>query len=239
MKKSLLALMAFATLLISCNQKETKIESEDDKTFYSVGNVYGKRFKEFNLTEREVNALLQGVKDGMTKDVDQITELAKAQNKDLNEENTMKYAYKFRDIIQTRMEAGSKIEKEKGQAFLEAFVKNEGGQKTASGLAYKIITPGDKNKMPKSTDEVSVHYKGTLINGTEFDSSYKRGNPIQFPLDKVIKGWTEGMQLIGVGGKIKLVIPSELAYKDAGAPPSIPGGATLIFEVELVDVMKK
>lgn len=220
MKKLFFMLTSACVLFIACNKQEVKIESEDDKTFYSVGHVYGKRFKEFNLNEKEVGALLQGVKDGMTKETTDV--------------DTMKYAYKFRDIIQGRMEVNSKSEKEKGAEFLEAFVKNESASKTESGLAYKIITPGDAKK-PSSTDIVTVHYKGTLINGTEFDSSYKRNQPIEFPLDKVIKGWTEGMQLIGKGGKIKLVIPSELAYKDQGAPPSIPGGATLTFEVELID----
>lgn len=223
MKKMLLVLMGASMMLVSCNKQEVKIESEDDKTFYSVGHVYGKRFKEFNLNEKEVNALVQGVRDGMTKETTDV--------------DTMKYAYKFRDIIQGRMEVNSKSEKEKGAAFLEAFIKNEGATKTESGLAYKIIQPGSKER-PVPTDIVTVHYKGTLIDGKEFDSSFKRNEPIEFPLDKVIKGWTEGMQLIGKGGKIKLVIPSELAYKDQGAPPSIPGGATLTFEVELIDFKK-
>jgi FKBP-type peptidyl-prolyl cis-trans isomerase len=226
MKKTIGFFLLASTMLVSCNQakKEVKLENDDDKTFYSVGHVYGKRFKDFNLSERETEALIKGVRDGITKDKAEI--------------DTMKFAYKFRDIVQKRMSSKSQGEKEKGAKFLEAFVKNEGAQKTASGLAYKIITPG-KDPKPKDTDTVKVHYKGTLIDGTEFDSSYKRKKPIEFPLNRVIKGWTEGMQLIGKGGKIKLVIPSELAYKDQGAPPTIPGGATLIFEVELIDIIKK
>lgn len=225
MKKTLALLFVVPTLLVSCQQKpkEVKIETDDDKTFYSVGNVYGKRFKEFNLSEREREALIKGVRDGITKDKAEV--------------DTMKFAYKFRDIIQKRMGEKSKGQKEQGAKYLETFVKNEGGTKTASGLAYKIITAGSAEK-PAPTDVVKVHYKGTLIDGTEFDSSYKRKKPIEFPLNRVIKGWTEGMQLIGKGGKIRLVIPSELAYKDQGAPPSIPGGATLNFEVELIDFKK-
>ena len=134
------------------------------------------------------------------------------------------------------MASKSTGEIEKGKKFLENFVKTEKAQKTESGLAYKILTPG-KDPKPKATDTVKVHYKGTLIDGTEFDSSYKRNKPIEFPLNRVIKGWTEGMQLIGKGGKIKLVIPSDLAYGNQGAPPSIPGGATLVFEVELLDIV--
>ena len=224
MKKIIPFLVLGSMFLVSCNKKEAKIESDDDKTFYSVGHVYGKRFKEFKLNEREVEALMAGVRDGMTKDQAQV-------------DDTMKYAYKFRDIIQSRLQVNSKSEKENGAKFLDAFVANEGGTKTASGLAYKILNPGSAEK-PKSTDTVEVHYKGTLTNGTEFDSSYKKNKPIDFPLDKVIKGWTEGVQLIGKGGKIKLVIPSELAYGDQGAPPSIPGGATLVFEVELLNIKK-
>ena len=91
--------------------------------------------------------------------------------------------------------------------------------------------------MPKATDTVKVHYHGTLINGTVFDSSVDRGKPVSFPLNRVIKGWTEGLQNVKTGGKVKLVIPSNLAYGDAGAPPKIPGGATLVFEVELIEIV--
>lgn len=223
MKKLLAMTLIVPAILVSCNaQKEAKIETDDDKTFYSVGHVYGKRFKDFNLSERESAALIQGVRDGITKEKAQV--------------DTMKFAYKFRDIIQKRMGEKSKVEKDKGAKFLENFVKTEKATKTKSGLAYKIITPGDMKNKPVATDTVKVHYKGTLIDGKEFDSSYKRKKPIEFPLNRVIKGWTEGMQLIGKGGKIKLVIPSDLGYKDQGAPPNIPGGATLVFEVELIDI---
>ncbi|MFG1498597.1 FKBP-type peptidyl-prolyl cis-trans isomerase [Halobacteriovorax sp. XZX-3] len=222
--KKLLATMAIAPLLfVSCGKKEeVKPETENDKIFYSVGHVYGKRFKDFKLTEREMNNLVQGVRDGMTKDATDI--------------DTRQFAFKFRDIVNQRMSEVSKTEKDAGAKFLEEFVAKEGAKKTESGLAYKIIEAGSAKK-PTETDTVKVHYKGTLRDGTEFDSSYKRNKPIEFPLNRVIKGWTEGMQLIGEGGKIKLVIPSELAYGDQGAPPSIPGGATLTFEVELIEVL--
>ena len=112
---------------------------------------------------------------------------------------------------------------------------NPKAKQTKSGLVYETIKEGT-GKTPAASDTVEVHYHGTLTNGTVFDSSVKRNKKISFPLNRVIPGWTEGLQLVKEGGKIKLVIPSDLAYGNAGAPPSIPGGATLIFEVELFKV---
>lgn len=124
---------------------------------------------------------------------------------------------------------------EKGQAFLAENATKPGVQQTASGLQYIIEKAGEGNA-PKPTDTVKVNYRGTLIDGTEFDSSYKRNEPIEFPLNAVIKGWTEGLQLIKPGGKIKLFIPSNLAYGPRGAGGVIGPDETLIFEVELLDV---
>ncbi|MBF0359773.1 MAG: FKBP-type peptidyl-prolyl cis-trans isomerase [Oligoflexia bacterium] len=129
-------------------------------------------------------------------------------------------------------------QKNEGAAFLEKFISENGGIKTETGLAYKIISEGN-GKQPTARDTVEVHYKGMLINGEVFDSSYSRNQKISFPLKNVISGWTEGLQLIKEGGKIHLVIPSDLGYGDRGAPPVIPGGATLIFEVELFKVSSK
>ncbi|MCK5072501.1 MAG: FKBP-type peptidyl-prolyl cis-trans isomerase, partial [Bacteriovoracaceae bacterium] len=128
--------------------------------------------------------------------------------------------------------------KETGKKYLESFLKKEDGKKTGSGLAYKIVTDG-KGELPKSEDTVEVHYHGTLIDGTVFDSSKDRGKTVSFPLNRVIKGWKEGLQLIREGGKIKLVIPSDLGYGDQGAPPKIPGGSTLLFDVELIKIKSK
>ena len=126
--------------------------------------------------------------------------------------------------------------KEKGEGFIKDYMKkNPEAKKTESGLVYKVIKPGS-DKKPSAKDTVKVHYHGTLTSGEVFDSSVERGDQITFPLDRVIKGWTEGLQLIGEGGKIELVIPPELAYGEQGAPPKIPGGATLKFEVELFEV---
>ena len=125
--------------------------------------------------------------------------------------------------------------KEEGEKFLAENQKREGVKVTASGLQYEVLeaTLGQK---PKATNTVKVHYEGTLIDGTVFDSSYKRGEPISFPLNGVIKGWTEGLQLMSIGSKYKFYIPYELGYGERGAGPSIPPFATLIFTVELLEI---
>lgn len=123
-----------------------------------------------------------------------------------------------------------------GAEFLANNAKEEGVQTTASGLQYKVVTEGTGAK-PSASDTVEVHYRGTLIDGTEFDSSYKRGQTIEFPLNRVIAGWTEGVQLMSPGSKYTFYIPYNLAYGERGTPGGpIPGYATLIFDVELVNI---
>ena len=120
--------------------------------------------------------------------------------------------------------------------FLVDNKKKEGVEVTANGLQYKVITAGAGAK-PTATNRVKVHYRGSLIDGTQFDSSYDRGEPLTFALNQVIRGWTEGLQLMSVGSKYELYIPSELGYGDRGAGGTIPPGATLIFEIELLDII--
>ena len=142
------------------------------------------------------------------------------------------YGPKVEQLLNEKQAAKAEAEKKKGTDFLAKSAKEKGAVKTPSGLIYIELTPG-KGKQPVATDTVSVDYKGTLIDGTEFDSSYKRGTPTEFPLNGVIKCWTEGVAKMKVGAKAKLVCPSDIAYGDRGAGANIPGGATLIFEVEL------
>lgn len=132
----------------------------------------------------------------------------------------------------------AKAEKEKGRQFLLQNEKKAGVTKTASGLQYEILAAGTGPK-PTSKDTILVHYAGKLINGNEFDSSYKRGQPISIPVSGVIPGWTEAVQLMPTGSKWRLFIPSGLGYGDSGAGPDIPGGSTLIFEVELLEITNK
>ena len=121
------------------------------------------------------------------------------------------------------------------KSALDKAAAEPGAVRTPSGMVYRELTPG-KGASPKATDVVKVNYRGTLVDGTEFDSSYKRNEPAQFPLNRVIPCWTEGVQKMKVGGKSRLTCPSNLAYGDRGSPPTIPGGATLIFEVELLGI---
>lgn len=229
MKHHLIKAALAATLLVavSCQQKSDptgfKLNTEEQKTFYAMGLMLGQNLARLDLTDDELSSLYKGLYTA-----------AKGQK---GEVEWMTYQPKIQEVFQKRMEQASVKQKDQGKAYLEKFIKDEGATKTASGLAYKVIKEGT-GALPKSTDEVEVHYHGTLIDGTVFDSSVDRKQTVSFPLDRVIKGWTEGLQLVKEGGKIKLVIPSELAYADAGAPPNIPGGATLTFDVELIKIKK-
>jgi FKBP-type peptidyl-prolyl cis-trans isomerase FkpA len=142
---------------------------------------------------------------------------------------------KIQPLATSRAAAGAVKEKASSAAYLAKCAAEPGAVKTESGMVYRELKAGT-GASPKATDTVKVHYRGTLVNGTEFDSSYKRNEPAQFPLNGVIKCWTEGVQRMKVGGKSTLVCPSDLAYGDQGRP-SIPGGATLVFDIELLDIV--
>jgi len=133
--------------------------------------------------------------------------------------------------------AGGLEMQKKNQAYLEAAAKEEGAVKTSSGLVFKSLSPGT-GESPKLTDTVKVHYKGTFIDGTEFDSSYKRGEPTEFPVNKVIKCWTEGLQRMKVGEKAQLVCPPGIAYGERGMGGVVPPNAVLVFQIELLEIVK-
>jgi FKBP-type peptidyl-prolyl cis-trans isomerase FkpA len=198
-------------------------QTEEQKTLYAVGLSFGRNLSVFNLTPEE----LEYVKAGLTA---QVTNQKPAVELEA-------YGPKFQQLARERGAAKAKEEKAKGQAFLEKEAKEPGVEKTPSGLLYKELQAGT-GESPKATDFVKVHYRGTLIDGKEFDSSYKRKEPTQFPLAGVIPCWTEGVGKMKVGGKARLVCPSDIAYGDRGGQGAIPPGATLVFEVELLEIMK-
>ncbi len=223
MKKNVLTSLVVFSLVgltaVSCSKNKDP-KTEEEKTFYSIGTMFGSRLSQLQMTDAEIDSLASGLRDS-----------AKGEKQKVD---PMAYQQKIQDMFKSRMEKQSVDVKKKGAEFLDKFIK-DGGTKTASGLAYKHIVVGT-GATPKETDVVKVHYHGTLTDGTVFDSSVERGKEVSFPLNRVIKGWTEGVQLMKVGGKTKFVIPSDLAYGDAGAPPKIRGGETLVFEVQLLGI---
>jgi FKBP-type peptidyl-prolyl cis-trans isomerase FklB len=218
--------------LVSCQTGVTSkedLKTQKDKVSYSIGLDIGKNMKT-NSIEVDSEILLQGLKDGL-------------EGKDglLTEEEIAQVMQEFQQELMAKQAAKQKEDGEKnmkeGAEFLEANKKKEGVKVLPSGLQYKVIKSGD-GPSPKETDKVKTHYKGTLINGTEFDNSYSRGEPAVFPVNGVIKGWTEVLQLMKVGDKWEVYIPADLAYGERGAGGTIPPNATLIFEVELLGIEK-
>jgi FKBP-type peptidyl-prolyl cis-trans isomerase FklB len=204
--------------------------SKKDKISYSIGMDIGTSLKRREL-DLNSDQLVAGLKDALSGGKTKLTE-----------DEVQKILTDFQQELQVKAEELSKKmaekNKQEGEAFLAANKKKPGVKALPSGLQYKVITEGT-GPMPKATDTVSTNYKGTLINGTEFDSSYKRGKPATFPVNGVIKGWTEALQLMKVGSKWELYIPSDLAYGPRGAGQIIEPNSTLVFEVELLSIGDK
>jgi FKBP-type peptidyl-prolyl cis-trans isomerase FkpA/FKBP-type peptidyl-prolyl cis-trans isomerase FklB len=198
--------------------------TEEQKTLYALGIAISQSLSNFALTEAELEHVKAGIADGVLK---------RPRKVDLQA-----YGPKLQQLQQSRAAAVAEGEKKAGAAYLAKAAAEPGATKTESGIIIKAIKAGS-GATPKATDQVKVHYHGTLIDGTVFDSSVVRGEPASFGLDQVIKCWTEGLQHIKVGGKSRLVCPPALAYGDRGAPPQIKPGSTLVFEVELLDITKK
>ena len=196
----------------------------DEKTLYAIGAVIAKQLEVFNLTPAEFAHVKKGLEDGATGK--KLLVAPESQQQQINQ------------LAQARMKVTEDKLKAKQAAYYDQALKEKGAQKTDSGLIYIPLKEG-AGAQPKETDTVKVHYTGMLVDGKVFDSSVKRGEPAEFPLNQVIKCWTEGVQKMKVGGKAKLVCPSSIAYGDQGRPGTIPGGATLVFEVELLDITKK
>jgi len=221
--KQLIVIFSASLLVLPLfgQEKSTQLKDQKDKVSYSIGMQIG-----FNLARQKVDIntdmLAAGIKDSI------------AGKPQLNPDQVKEVMAAFeKDMEQKQKESGEK-NKAEGAKFLEENKKKEGVKTTASGLQYKVVKDGN-GAQPKASDTVTVNYRGTLINGTEFDSSYKRGQPASFPVNGVIKGWTEALQLMKVGSKYQLFIPSNLAYGERSVSPDLAANSTLIFEVELLD----
>lgn len=225
MKKSFIVATILAALSVGsfAQDQSAQLKDSKDKASYAIGLNIGRNFKKQNV-DLNPDALLIGVKDALS---GKKPALSEAEEKDAMN-NLQKEAMEKQKVMSEKNAA-------EGKKFLDDNKKKEGVKSTASGLQYKVMKEGN-GPLPKATDTVSVDYKGTLIDGTEFDSSYKRGQPATFPLNGVIKGWTEGLQLMKTGGKYQFFIPADLAYGERQMGPDIPPNSTLIFEVELKSV---
>ena len=221
------AMLAASTLTAAaCGAAEPKaapvvLETEDQKTLYAMGQLFAVNLARLGLTPEEVALVQLGLGDGA---------LGKPAQIKLED-----YGPKMQAFAQGRLAAASAVEQKAGADFLAAEAQKAGAVKTESGLVYSETTPGT-GASPKPTDQVTVHYHGTLRDGTVFDSSVSRGQPATFQLDAVIPCWTEGVQKMKVGGKSRLVCPAAIAYGDRSPSPKIPPGSTLIFDVELVAI---
>ncbi len=226
MTKKLLLTVAAASMTGLMPQTQMELKDLKQRASYAIGTDIAANMKRQGL-DLDPKALAAGLADGF----DGKMKLTAGELKQVMEE--------FRAQMMAKMESKSKTDGEKnlkdGEAYLAANGKKEGVKTTASGLQYKVLKSG-KGKSPKATDTVKVHYHGTLIDGTVFDSSVDRGEPISFPLNGVIRGWTEGVQLMKEGDKFQFTIPSTLAYGEQGAGGKIGPNSTLIFDVELLAV---
>jgi FKBP-type peptidyl-prolyl cis-trans isomerase FkpA len=197
--------------------------TEDEKTLYTLGMLLGRNLGTFNLTSEELDFVKSGLSDMVLKKEHQV---------DLD-----KYGPKVDALARKRGQERVAVEKEGAKKFLDQAAREPGAVVSPSGMVFRSTSPGT-GAMPAPTDRVSVQYEGRLTDGTVFDSTKKRGGvPATFPLNGVIKCWTEGVGKMKVGEKAQLTCPSSIAYGDSGRPPTIPGGATLIFDVELVSIL--
>ncbi len=231
MKKSLMYSMVttlmFLMLFLNSGCTKKNLETQKDKASYSIGWDIGSNFKKQSI-DIDTDILLMGIKNALAGSESSLTE-------DEMREVMMTFQMKLRKKqTKGRSETREKNKKE-GEEFLAKNRQKEGVKTTSSGLQYKVIKEGEGNK-PRPDDVVTVNYKGTLIDGTEFDSSYKRGQPTTFSVKGVIPGWTEALQLMKVGSKYELFIPSDIAYGSRGAGGDIGPNATLIFTVELLSI---
>jgi FKBP-type peptidyl-prolyl cis-trans isomerase FkpA len=220
MRRLLMSALVLLVAALPAGAQEPKTDQE--KTLYALGVALSNQLAPFALSAAELEMVKAGLTDG-------------ALNKPHRAE-PKEFMPKIQELHTQRAAVAAAAEKKSGDAFLAKAVNEPGAKKLPSGVIITTMKPGT-GPAPKATDKVKVHYHGTLTDGTVFDSSVQRGKPAEFPLSGVIKCWTEGVQQMKVGGKSKLVCPAEAAYGDRGAPPRIKPGATLVFEVELLEIV--
>ena len=223
-KLVLSGLVVAALAMTTACQKKVKLDTDMKKASYAIGQQIGGNLKQQNI-EFDADALAQALKD------------AGAGKNEMTKEDMQAAMMKLQEMSMKKQQEAADANAKQGKEFLEKNKSAAGVKATASGLQY-ISEKEGTGATPKKEDVVKVHYKGTLTNGEQFDSSYDRGQPAEFPVGGVIPGWTEALQLMKVGGKAKLFIPPELAYGPSGRP-GIPPNSVLIFEVELMDIVKQ
>lgn len=227
---SLVSLLLLAVWLAPASARAgTELKTPEQQYSYSFGRQLGQDIKRIP-GGIDTDALLLGIKDQLQDHKPRITAEQEGLARADFQKKVQKEKERLRDLLSER-------NMKEGRAFLATNKKKKGVTATASGLQYEVLKKGSGPR-PGKDSTVEVHYRGTLLNGTEFDSSYKRGQTVTFPLSKVIPGWVEGLQLMPAGSKYRFYIPSSLAYGKTGAPPKIEPGSTLTFEVELIKVVK-
>lgn len=218
-----------ALLLVGCGQeKEVKLEGHIDQASYGVGLNIGESLAR-DKVDLNVDAIAAGIADALA-----------GNEPKLSQEQLQAAFEKVREEQQRVQQALNDEAAKAGNEYLAENGKREGVTTLESGLQYEVLTAGNgEGSKPAATDTVSVHYHGTLTDGSVFDSSVERGTPAEFPVNRVIAGWTEALQLMSVGDKWKLFIPADLAYGAQSPSPKIPANSALVFEVELLDVKKE
>jgi FKBP-type peptidyl-prolyl cis-trans isomerase FkpA len=220
-----IAIAATISLTACAQAAQPTPKTDDEKALYSLGVILSQNVRSFDFTDKELEMVKAGLADGV-------------RDKSQLEPDVMETLIpKLQELQTTRVAAATQREKDNGTAFLTKAAGEKGATKTTTGMVYKAVKEGT-GESPKPTDTVKVHYEGRFTDGKVFDSSIKRNEPAEFTLQDVIGCWTEGVQLMKVGGKAQLVCPPDLAYGDEGRPPQMRGGATLVFDVELLEIVK-
>jgi len=222
-KTTFISAICLLSLVVASAQTALAEDTKkEDNVLYVLGVAVSQGLGAFGLNEAELAVVLDGIKDGVTGEASHV--------------DPRDYMAQIQALQLEREAAVAAAEKELSVKFIDAAAKKKGAKQLDSGLVITTISEGG-GASPAPTDTVRVHYHGTLRNGTVFDSSVERNEPATFPLNRVIPCWTEGVGMMKVGGKSQLVCPSDIAYGDRGRPPTIPGGAALVFDVELLEVV--